>query len=302
LDARGTVDAVEPQQHEWVNVRGGRLYTTSSGRGVPVVVCHGGPGSYDYLGAVAELLDGVAEVHRFDQRGGGRSQAGGPWELAALVGDMEVLRRHWRHERWVVAGHSWGAHLALFYALAHPGRTLGVVFLNGTGVRWGWGSERRANRMPRLTPRERAEVERLERELAAGADEPARSRLRDLLWLTDFADRRNAMRSPRFADYPTDASVVSALERDWQRALDGIDEKLSALTVPALVLHGEADPIGERGPRELARLLPQGRFVLLGGVGHVPWLEQADGLRHHLREFVAELADCATARGSNMGR
>jgi pimeloyl-ACP methyl ester carboxylesterase len=156
--------------------------------------------------------------------------------------------------------------------------------------------------MPRLTPRERAEVERLERELAAGADEPARSRLRDLLWLTDFADRRNAMRSPRFADYPTDANVVSALERDWQRALDGIDEKLSALTVPALVLHGEADPIGERGPRELARLLPQGRFVLLGGVGHVPWLEQADGLRHHLREFVAELADCATARGSNMGR
>jgi proline iminopeptidase len=281
---------VVPERQEWVDVQGGRLRTVSSGSGVPLVLCHGGPGSYDYLGPVAELVDDVAEVHRFDQRGGGRSTAGGPWTVGALVDDLEELRRHWRHECWVVAGHSWGAHLALFYALAHPQRTLGLLFLNGTGVRWGWGSERRANRMPRLAPGERAEVVRLEAELARGAEEPALSRLRDLWWLTDFADRRNADRSPRFTDCPTNPTVVAALERDWQRALDGIDHKLLELTARALVLHGEADPIGELGPRELARLLPRGRFVSLTGVGHVPWLEDRDALRHHLRSFVAECA------------
>ncbi len=271
-------------------MRGGGLWTVSSGRGVPLVLCHGGPGSYDYLGPVAELVDDVSEVHRFDQRGGGRSTAVGPWGLRALIEDSEALRRHWRHERWVVAGHSWGAHLALFYALTHPGRTLGLLLLNGTGVRWGWGSERRANRMPRLTAAERAEVERLEAELASGAEKPALGRLRKLWWLTDFADRSNAARSPQFADYPTDSRVVAALERDWQQALDGIDRKLAEFVPPALVLHGDADPIGEDGPREVARLLPQGRFVSLRGVGHVPWLEDHDELRHHLRTFAAECA------------
>lgn len=261
------------------------LWTATSGEGIPLLLCHGGPGSYDYLEPVAALVDDLALVHRFDQRGGGRSTRGGPWTIAAHVSDMEELREHFGHERWIVGGHSWGAHLALFYALAHPSRTLGLVLLNGTGVRWGWGAERRARRMARLDSRERAEAEELE----ARGDEQARARLRDLLWLTDFARRENALRHPRFADYPTDPAVVESLERDWERALDGIEPRLARLDVPALVMHGEADPIGEAGPREVAELLPRGRFVSLPGVGHVPWLEDAEGLRRELREFVAAL-------------
>lgn len=257
---------------------------------MPVVVCHGGPGSYDYLGPVAELLHDLAEVHRFDQRGGGRSTAVATPSLGQLIEDLEALRRHWGHERWVVGGHSWGAHLALLYALAHPERTIGLVFLSGTGVRWGWATERRANRMPRLTQSERDEVERLEAALATAPEEAARGRLRELWWLTDFAQRSNAIRSPRFADYPKDPAVVAELERDWRGALDGIESKLDALKQPALVLHGAADPIGEGGPRALARRLPDGRFVVLDHVGHVPWLEDPGDLRRHLRAFVTECA------------
>ena len=95
---------------------------------MPLLLCHGGPGGYDYLEPVAALVDDLAEVHRFDQRGGGRSTPGGPWTVAALVDDMETLRRRFGHERWIVGGHSWGAHLALFYALAHP-ETAPFLFL-----------------------------------------------------------------------------------------------------------------------------------------------------------------------------
>jgi proline iminopeptidase len=269
-----------PRRH---NESATQAWTASSGAGVPLLLCHGGPGSYDYLAPVAALVDDLARVHRFDQRGGGRSTREGPWTIATLVRDMELLRRRYGHERWIVGGHSWGAHLALFYAIAHPERTLGLVLLNGTGVRWGWGAERRANRMPRLTAEERAEVEELE----ARDDEPARTRLRELMWLTDFAERENALASPRFADYPTDPAVVEALERDWERSLDGIGSELARLDVPALVIHGAADPIGEAGPREVADLLPRGRFVSLPGVGHVPWLEDVGDLRRELRGFVA---------------
>ena len=259
------------------------LWTASSGTGPPLVLCHGGPGGYDYLEPVARLVDDLVTVHRFDQRGGGRSTKERPWTIAALVSDMETLRSGFGHQRWIVGGHSWGAHLALFYALAHPERVSGLILMGTTGVRWGWGSARRANRLPRLTAGERRELEQLERR----NDDEARERVRELWWFTDFARRENALHSARFTDYPARADVQAALERDWQRALDGIDVRLRGLNVPALVLHGEADPIGEDGPREMARLLPRARFVALAGVGHVPWLEDAAAVRSSLRSFVS---------------
>jgi proline iminopeptidase len=271
-----------------VDVPGGSLWTATEGTGLPFVLCHGGPGGYDVLGPVTMVSD-VARVHRFDQRGGGRSTPRGPWTITRLVDDMEVLRRQWRHDRWVVGGQSWGAHLALFYALAHPERTLGLILLNSTGIRWGWSAERRDNRLPRLTRGERVEVEKLEARLARGEDEASRSRLRDLMWLTDFADRANAVRTPRFSAYPVSTTVADSIERDWVHALDGIHHHIARLAVPALVLHGEADPIAATGPRELADTLPHGHFVSLPAVGHVPWLERDDDLRRHLREFLCEL-------------
>ena len=261
------------------------LWTASSGTGPPLVLCHGGPGGYDYLEPVARLVDDLVTVHRFDQRGGGRSTKEPPWTIAALVSDMETLRSRFGHERWIVSGHSWGAHLALFYALAHPERVGGLILMNGTGVRWGWGSARRAARLQRLTAEERAELEELER----SDDDRALERLRDLWWLTDFARPENALRSPRFTEYPVRPDVQAALESDWEHVLHGIDVRLRELDVPALVLHGEADPIGEEGPREVASLLPRGRFVLLTGVGHVPWLEDERCLRAELRDFVSSV-------------
>ncbi|MDQ6730547.1 MAG: alpha/beta hydrolase [Actinomycetota bacterium] len=274
-------------REEFVEVPGGRLWSATLGRGVPMMLCHGGPGAYDYLQPVAELVEDLAEVHRFDQRGGGRSRAGGPWTVAAMLSDMEVLRRFWRHERWLVGGHSWGAHLALFYALAYPDRVLGLVFLNGTGVRWGWGPERRMNRMQRLSHEERAEVQRLDDELIGG-DEHAIDRLRELMWLTDFSDRKIAARCARFDRYTIDPAVLGDLEHDWRLALRDVEPRLSELVVPALVLHGEADPIGQSGPREFARLLPRGRFALLRG-GHIPWLEDPRETSAHLRSFIEHL-------------
>lgn len=45
--------------------------------------------------------------------------------------------------------------------------------------------------------------------------------------------------------------------------------KLRTLTVPTLVLHGDADPVGRpSAARAIARQVPQARLVILPGVGH----------------------------------
>ncbi|HET7572086.1 MAG TPA: alpha/beta fold hydrolase [Gaiellaceae bacterium] len=64
---------------------------------------------------------------------------------------------------------------------------------------------------------------------------------------------------------------------------------LPQVTPPALALHRRGDrtvPIA-RG-RELAALLPNARFVALGGDAHIPWLDDPRELRRALAGFLGE--------------
>src|SRR4051794_4590761 len=108
---------------------------TGDGAGLPLVLCHGGPGMWDNLGPLAALLDHGRVVVRWDQRGCGRSGgAGGPFSLAQSLADLEAVRRHLGISRWIVGGHSWGASLALRAVLAHPTSSAGLLYLSGTGL------------------------------------------------------------------------------------------------------------------------------------------------------------------------
>lgn len=115
----------------WVEIGGGQLWTHSQGMGPPLMLCGGGPGLSDYLQPVADLLDDVATIVRWEQRGCGRSSPEGPYTVATCLADLEAIRKAYSWERWVIAGHSYGADLALLFALAHPERTLGLLCLAG---------------------------------------------------------------------------------------------------------------------------------------------------------------------------
>src|SRR5215475_11397880 len=111
---------------------GHELYVESVGRagGIPAVYLHGGPGS-GCQPDLRRLFDPERfQAVLFDQRGAGRSRPKGGREhntLPHLIADMETIRAKFGFERWIVAGGSWGATLALAYAQAHPERVSGVV-------------------------------------------------------------------------------------------------------------------------------------------------------------------------------
>lgn len=125
---------------------GHRIYVEQCGRrdGVPVLVLHGGPGG-GCSPAMRRYFD--PEVYRvvlFDQRGCGRSRptasvaANTTWDLVA---DIEAIRQTLGIESFVLFGGSWGATLALTYAITHPERVrhmvLRGVFL-GTQAELDW--------------------------------------------------------------------------------------------------------------------------------------------------------------------
>ena len=117
---------VEPFDQRVIDMGDGhRVYVEQCGRadGVPVLVLHGGPGG-GCSPAMRRYFD--PEVYRvvlFDQRGCGRSRphasvhANTTWDLVA---DIEVIRATLGIEKFILFGGSWGATLALIYALTHP--------------------------------------------------------------------------------------------------------------------------------------------------------------------------------------
>ncbi|MFN8665004.1 MAG: alpha/beta hydrolase [Thermomicrobiales bacterium] len=95
-----------------------------------VLLSNGGPGCPDYL---APLAGRDRRIVRWEQRGVGRSggEPDGPFTIAQCLTDMEAGRRHYGCDRWVVAGHSWGADLSLMYALTRPERCVGILCVAG---------------------------------------------------------------------------------------------------------------------------------------------------------------------------
>jgi pimeloyl-ACP methyl ester carboxylesterase len=104
-----------------------------SGSGQAVVLLHG-------LASNARIWDGVASrlagaglrVVALDQRGHGASeQPGSGYDFATLGRDLSAALAALGIERPVLAGHSWGANVALQYAADRPGALAGLALVDG---------------------------------------------------------------------------------------------------------------------------------------------------------------------------
>lgn len=236
-----------------------------------MVMLHGGPGQWDYMGPVAATIEDVAAVVRYDQRGCGRSTGGGPYDIATAVADLDAVRAAWDVARWVVFGFSWGATLALAYALAHPDRTRALVYVAGTGVDPAWYEAYRANRAARLAELGTDEA------LAADLADPARlPELRAWLYGHGFAVNR-------------EANAQLGADADRFQAQADLPDRLRRLDAPTLVIHGERDPRPIRFAARVAELIPNAELVAMPNVGHFPRFEAPEVFTAALRTFLGRL-------------
>jgi proline iminopeptidase len=261
---------------------GCRLWVAEAGQGVPLIACHGGPGLWDMFGSLADLLAGEVRMIRWDQRGCGRSERRGPYSVARSVADLEAVRAGCGLERTAVLGHSWGATLALRYALDHPDRVSALIYVSGTGLGWAWHdpfqqaiASRLAAYEPRLSElraRDRTEAE--DRELAV------------LQWSAEFTGpdaRRHAedMATPWFGiNRESNQRITGELKQTWREP--ELTAECRALDIPVLIIDGAADLRPRWAVDSLDRALPRVTRVILPDAGHVPWLEVPD-------EFAAQL-------------
>lgn len=251
-----------------------------AGEGPPIVLCHGITATRRYIHHGSRALERAGHrVIAYDARGHGESDpapAGEGYGYPWLVADLErVVGAAVGEGRFVLAGHSMGAHTAAAYALAHPERLTGLALIGPTFT-------------GEISPDSIAYWDGLAGALEGGGVDG----------FVDYIDREQGI-DPAWRDsvlgftrtrislHRRPEALVAALrEVPRSRPFDSIAE-LEALTIPALVVasNDEADPghpyavaaaYAERLPR--ARLISEGE-------GESPLAWQGGRLSRRLAAF-----------------
>lgn len=276
------------------------LYSREIGRGQPIIVLHGGP-DFDH-GYLLPDLDRLADAFRliyYDQRGRGRSADHVQPEEITLrsdVDDLDTVRQHFHLEAPALLGHSWGAVLALEYALRHPGRVSHMILMNpGPASASDFALFRKA-----YAQKLGADMDR-QREIVASAayteGDPeavaARYRIhfKPALKRPEDYERLMATMKAGFISQGKEGilkarAVEDRLMRDtWQA--DGYDllPKLRTLSIPALVISGDHDVFPSEIAAHIARAIPNAQLVTLRNCGHFAYLECAGDVRNALNDF-----------------
>ena len=251
------------------------------------------PGGYDYLGPVADIVTDLCWVVRYDQRGSGRSQPISPYDVSTFVDDLEGLRKHFNFERWIVGGHSWGAGLALAYAVRFPARAIAILHIAGTGIDPRWHEEYSKNRLNALNESEREEYQQLREQrgcVTGDTREQVQNRLRTLSRKTDVFDPNCVDNLPNFDAYPVSDEANEKVGADWKAYTtdERFQQSVYDLPMPVLFLHGACDPRPSHFIGTLAAKLSRSTFASIPESGHYPWIEKPDEVKAALRQFVTD--------------
>jgi len=275
-------------QHGTIRVDGASLYYEVEGRGEMLVVLHGGPGSeMSYIKTYLEDLSKDFRVFFYDQRGRGRSAAGGDsLELSIQqdVEDLEELRLRLGIDRLNLLGHSWGGVLAMFYACAHPHSVGKLILVDSGGPRDDWAAEFSKNVLARLSDEELGRREAIWKSSRAAED-------RDWAFTEDFKVIMPAyFHDPAKIDTTVYPRLSIGVHRAVWNSAQGYDlrECLRLVRVPALVMVGRYDPLPMRCSEEIASVLRGSRLVVFESSGHLPFVEERGRFLEEVRRFLRQ--------------
>lgn len=273
---------------------GTALAMTTMGTGPTLLVLHGGPSlGHRYLVEAFEGLAADYTVVLYDQRGTGRSgPEGAPRSgLARLIGDVDGVSDVLGADQIVLIGHSWGAHLAMSYAVDDPDRLEGLVLVSPAEPGSRFADLQTANLERNTTAEDSSEVARI---FTSEAFEQGSVSTMDRL--------SRAMYRPWFAQREDVGSLHVGLDRaEVERARatgarlaasDGAGATWSALgriVAPTLVLHGAEDIVPLEMARALSDSIRDARLEVMEGVGHFPMLEEPDLFVDRIRAFLERI-------------
>lgn len=255
------------------------LPSDETGRGRPVVLLHARPTDRSMWGAHLPLLaDAGVRAIALDLPGHGEATVPEAREAAPWTDVLDTLD-HLEVDRFVLAGNSLGALVALQTAVTAPDRVEGLVLVGyrphdqpaSLRLQAAWDAERTALAAGDV---DAAVAAGLEAWTSAGATDEVRAHAARML--RDQLAEQLAHGEPSLAADPLGEGTAA----------------LRTLTAPALVGVGEHDmPDFFQGGEGLARALDAGRPVVIPAAGHLAPLEQPAAFCKMLVDFIRRLPE-----------
>jgi pimeloyl-ACP methyl ester carboxylesterase len=250
-------------------------------RGFPLVLTYGLGGN---TGMWAGQIDAFAQHYRFivwDPRGHGGSDSPphrAQYGLQIAAEDLHGLLNHLDIRKAYVGGLSMGGSIAAHFALTHPERVAALLIIDSAS----------ASGLPipaAMRALRHKTIELAETEGMAAVADYIIAANPNLNAQADVSPAAHQRLRRMFIDLnPTGyAHTVRALLEEpfpWER--------LSALTMPTLVLVGEADPALEAA-RKTHQEIPNSRLVILPEAGHLSNLDRPAAFNATILEFLSQV-------------
>ncbi|WP_026413485.1 alpha/beta fold hydrolase [Actinomadura oligospora] len=227
----------------YAQVNGLNMYYEEHGEGEPLVLLHGGLLTVE--GSFAAMLPELAKNFRVIapelQGHGHTADIDRPITVDGLAEDVRGLLDHLGIERAAVFGFSLGAFVALQLAMEHPGRVSALVAASAPFRPDGYH--------PEISDPELWETSEL----------------------MPTADDYREMRETYFRVAP-DPGHFGALTAKTSKAVQGFpgwpEERLRGISVPTMVVVGDADFVTLEHAIEMRGLIPGARLAVLPGTTH----------------------------------
>lgn len=263
-----------------IDIGGATIEGVEQGDGLPIIFLHAGVCDKRMW---AEQMSAVADAGwhaiAYDRRGYGETISAD--EAFNHLDDLEALLDALDIHAALFVGCSMGGGLAIDFALAHPGRVLGLVLIGTsvTGAPWTATAEERAIEMAEEDAWDRGDLDMLNKVIThQWLDGPrAKSgRVSGDARALFMEMNGNILRKPELTG-------EIARPKAWDRTED--------VTAPALLIVGDEDftALVERH-ETLSETMPNAFAVVLEGVAHIPSVERPDLVNSLLLQFLDVLS------------
>ncbi len=233
---------------KFITLRGLQFhYREFSQSGTPLILLHGLASQSHIFDLLAPKLAQSFRVIAFDQRGHGESvKPDDGYDFKNVCADLVALLDALKIKRAIVAGHSWGGNVALYFAAHFPERVRGIILIDGgfldiqSNPEMTWERTERELAPPNLIGTPVADFKQMLKQYAGKLWRPAREKI----ILNNFEIQDDNTIRPRLA-YPNHMKILRAL---WeQRPADYYAlVRCPALIIPAVNEHTEDHAWTER--------------------------------------------------------
>lgn len=280
------------QVSELKAVNGTKLFVSVQGKGKEsLLVLHGGPGlNHTYFMPHLNEVEKKFSVIYYDQRASGQSHVPSPDSISIefLVNDLEELRKLLKIKKLNILAHSWGAVLAVHYALAYPGKIKKLILTNPAMLSREYDQEAAKLAKAKTSPEDSVHRAQL---MASGemdvkkyedfmllsfkssAFDPTNLKKLDLNLPANFQEASKAL--------------FTGLMKDRAHQVD-LYPRLSALKFPVLIITGVADIIPPASIEKLQSNLPFVSMQEFKQSGHFPFIEETTKFNQIVIQFLEQ--------------